>query len=63
MHYVQTRISKEHLAELRYQAVMQDRSLQDLLHEIITNYLKEDETCQKNKQQKLLNAQENSPKS
>jgi hypothetical protein len=61
MHYVQTRISKQNLADLRYQAVMQDKSLQDLLHEIITNYLKEDEQCQKNKKQlKLPNAQENS---
>jgi len=60
MHYVQTRISKEQLAKLHSRAIMEGKSLSNLLNEVITTYLnKEDETCQKLKT-KLSNAQENS---
>lgn len=41
---VQTQVSRRTLAELRSRAILQGKSLKDLLNEIITQYLeKEDE--------------------
>lgn len=42
---VQTQISRQQLADLRSRAILEGKSLKDLLRELITNYLnKEDES-------------------
>ena len=48
---IQTTVSREALALLHRQAIMGDKTLRDLLREIITNHLKEDESWQKTEQQ------------
>jgi len=58
MPHVQTKVSREVLANLHRQAIMGGKSLGDLLKEIILNHLKEDVTCLK---KQPLKKQQNDP--
>lgn len=55
MPQIQTSINKEAHAELHYKARMQDKTLRELIREIILNYLEEDKSWQKLMEQKKAN--------
>jgi len=59
MPHVQTKVSREQLAELHRKAILGGESLRDLLNRIITNYLKEDLSWQTKKKLKLQKDREN----